>query len=514
MAEKSFIVRSAHLPESKEQAPGHDTVDAAQSIESAGCDEGYFTEAKSALESEDDDSSATSSDSSAAWEQEPFTSFQHKVKRLFLKAFPGYGFADIRVDSIKGGSFNRVIGVTILEPHRFTVRWLQQRMRACIGLHVETRSEQYVVRIPRFDTEVEKMIDDIAALQFASFRLQLPVPVLIHFEVFAANAINSPYTIQTRLPGLHLSSLRLNLEQRKSLLRNVMEVQRQLNSVTNTSAGNITIATSSIAEVQLYQFEIPKSRPDLAPLPKYAATPCQSTFDLLKELCNRWKELYGLHNIMVDIIWNRVDIIISSLREHGFLPDTDQFYFCHTDFVGHNILVELRGDTDVDITAVLDWDSEWVFFAPKFVAYRAPLWLWNDMYDHGTYETKALLTPVDSDEEELKRTFEELADEEWLRYAFAPEFVVARRLFEILRSGAPGSEHWDEAKDIFKTWQEMYPETEGLVDDDSLYADSEPVSDSDGDPCSGSSSDEEYSEDENIGAEAKDSVMQSEPEIV
>lgn len=331
MADKSFIVTNAHLPEFKEGTPGDDTVDAAQPTESTGCDKGYFNEAKSAPDSKDDACSATSSDYSAAFEQEPFTSFQQKVKRLFLKTFPGHGPADIRIESIRGGSFNRIVGLTVLTPRRFTVRWLQQRLRACIDLHDGIGSEKYIVRIPRFNIEVEGMIDDIVTLQFASSRLQLPVPVLIHFEVFAANAINSPYTIQTRLPGMHLSSLRLNLEQNKSLLRNVIEVHRQLNSITNTSPGNIAIATSSSAEVQLYQFEIPKSRPDLAPLPKYAATPCQSTFDLLKELCNRWKELYGPHSIMVDMIWNRVDIIIlCSASTASFLIQISSTFFTLT----------------------------------------------------------------------------------------------------------------------------------------------------------------------------------------
>ena len=157
----------------------------------------------------------------------------------------------------------------------------------------------------------------------------------------------------------------------------------------------------------------------------------------------------------------------------------------HGDLKPYNLLAEVRNQTEVDITGVIDWDS--AIIAPEFMAYRAPFWLWTpeDMdSDKEDEECVADVEPVTDEDRMLKQVFLDNASEKYKLYAFAPEAMLARRMFFILRESLRSDWEFEEAKSVIREWIELHPE-DGV----------QPVpSDTDSEPESGSDDDQDDNE--------------------
>lgn len=139
------------------------------------------------------------------------------------------------------------------------------------------------------------------------------------------------------------------------------------------------------------------------------------------------------------------------------------------------MLVELPDDSTLKLTGVLDWDAAYAHFCPKFVAYRAPFWMWIDDDADEWDETLATADPTDVHGWRLKRLFMQLASDGWKRYAFAPEYVLARRIFERLKVGTKGNGAITEPQSIVGEWQKihfdpMIEDMDDLVDYEVLAA--------------------------------------------
>jgi len=141
----------------------------------------------------------------------------------------------------------------------------------------------------------------------------------------------------------------------------------------------------------------------------------------------------------------------------GFIPDSDRFYFCHLDLYPRNMLVEIEDDSSLPLTGLLDWDAQFAYFCPKFVAYRAPSWLWVSG-GHEYNEMIAADEPKDAEYRRLKSLWEKAASTEWKRYAYEPEYMIARRMFALLRDGIRRDGDKEEARSIVDGWQELYPD--------------------------------------------------------
>jgi hypothetical protein len=121
----------------------------------------------------------------------------------------------------------------------------------------------------------------------------------------------------------------------------------------------------------------------------------------------------------------------------------------------------------VEITSIIDWDD--CFFAPQFVAYRAPFWLWtaedastDDLDD----EMHASAEPESLADQAVKQVFMNKASADYKRFAFAPEAILGRRMYHILRKGIFGQWSMMEARAIISEWDELHPEDEVAFDDD------------------------------------------------
>jgi hypothetical protein len=68
----------------------------------------------------------------------------------------------------------------------------------------------------------------------------------------------------------------------------------------------------------------------------------------------------------------------------------------------------------------------------------------------------AAMQPNDPELIRLKNLWEELASGEWKRYAYTPEYMMARRLFTRLRDGICRVGDGEDAQGIADDWQQLH----------------------------------------------------------
>jgi hypothetical protein len=100
------------------------------------------------------------------------------------------------------------------------------------------------------------------------------------------------------------------------------------------------------------------------------------------------------------------------------------------------------------------------------MTYRAPLWLWTAQ-DASTVdlddEKNALAEPASVADQDVKQMFLDTASEDHKRFAFAPEAMPARRMYQILRKGIFGQWSMMEANAITDEWDKLRPEDDVIV---------------------------------------------------
>lgn len=153
------------------------------------------------------------------------------------------------------------------------------------------------------------------------------------------------------------------------------------------------------------------------------------------------------------------------------------------------------------VTGVIDWDT--AIIAPEFVAYRAPFWLWTpvDMASADEDDESVANVELATDEDRiLKQVFLDNASDKYKLFAFAPEAMLARRMFSILQKGMPGTWNYDEAKAVVKEWDKLHPEDNVRFRLD-WQSDSESDSDSDDERAKEIEPAKDAEEDERVVAE-------------
>ncbi|KAH7564356.1 hypothetical protein BM1_01403 [Bipolaris maydis] len=378
--------------------------------------------------------------------------------------------SEVTIEYMSGGSYNRVTGVSIAPGHRRTkLEWVFSTLSSYLPTRLlqmfktpEDTGISYVVRIPRFINKntMDTMARDIAILKTVGALVQLPIPRVVGYDLTFQNTIGKPYMIQNRLPGKNLSSLTkdvpLNLEQLKCVAEQVSQLAPIIAAVEGPG-GNISPSALSsdakslqVESLHLQHEELGDRAFDLSKHP-------QDTFEHLIETCRRWSEYCTEDGLPFNEIWYNFGIIIKSLNTRGFL--NGPCVLAHRDLMPYNLLAEVRNDTQVQITGVIDWDS--ATMAPEFVAYKAPYWLWTEEHvdsDYADTEECANIVPVTEDAKILKQVFMDNASEKYKRFAFAPEAILARRMYVILKEGIPKDWHIEEAWKIVSEWHALHPE--------------------------------------------------------
>jgi hypothetical protein len=410
---------------------------------------------------QDNDSVSQSSASIAEHDQEPFETFKEKVSQLCTSVF---GSSMFSIERMEGGAFNRITALTV-DPHQSEQKaqsWLWTLSRS-IRSSAISKKEEYILRSLREEEEFDSWGSpyDIRYLQLARQHFGTLIPAVFHSDATSDNILGRPYTIQERLSGVSLHDLwddTLNMAQKEYGLRILVDLNRQLQAITKPTAGAVAPSSSEHAgNSQTNKFVVGFSgHAEGWTNPKTSLAEPQTTVQPLCEMATRWQE-FEVHECNESLReLGQLKRIAESLHELGFLPDTDQFHFCHLDLYLRNILVEVVDDSSPKATGVLDWDADFAHFCPKFVAYRAPFWMWNEEGADEDDEMLATIEPTDLELLRLKRLFEELVSDEWKRYAFTPEYMLERRLFESLKGGMRGSDAVKEARDIVAEWQKIH----------------------------------------------------------
>ncbi|KAF2874694.1 hypothetical protein BDV95DRAFT_450768, partial [Massariosphaeria phaeospora] len=414
-----------------------------------------------------DDADAVSVTSTVNYEDqghESFETLQHKVIPLAAQQLL-VSSSNIAVERLKGGSYNRVIGVTLNTrglSRKYTLKWVREYLQGLFGKHT---TEKYVIRIPRFDSA--GMEDDIAVLELAASHLTFPVPRTISFDATDSNALGKAYVIQRRLEGQQVSELwnSLNFAQKCSFARQVTRLSGEIAAVTSPAAGVIFSGHKtghSSGPVPLKTFSVPPSEGhDTENLDKpldWPSTP-QTSLDFMLSQCERWREYYLSQDMDLDDTWNAFADIARSMHKRGLLPTEDLFQLSHQDLEPYNILITIKNEKTVEITGVLYWDG--AVFAPSFM-FRSTFWLWSGVDDEDEDENTALGEPETEEGKELKKIFLEGTEPRLLTHAFSSECAVARRFFGLLRDGMFSDSAFDLADILIAEWIELHPE-DGIV---------------------------------------------------
>ncbi|KAL1795197.1 hypothetical protein ACET3X_007013 [Alternaria dauci] len=437
-------------------------------------------------QNEEPDDDVASIATTIRYKQEPFETFQYKVAKFATEHFRKSP-KDITIHRMKGGSYNRVIGITVASKlKQFSLFWF---LRRCFGARKETlatKFDAYILRIPRMSFEGDNYVEDmaesmkheLAILETVSSRLPLPVPKVFSYDLTTTNMCERPFMIQTRLPGQNLRLelwRQLNIRQKQCVVERITDFAAVIASIEGP-AGNISsenLSRPSTSSICVDTFSTPAYNDQPTHKPALARKP----IDHLLEQCERWRAWERSTGFCFEEVWDGFAAIARALEMRGFLDGP--CVLVHGDLKPYNLLAEVCNETEVDITGVIDWDS--AIMAPEFMAYRAPFWLWtpDDMDSDEDEEIMATFEPVEEEGKKLKQVFLKNASEKYKLYAFAPEAMLARRMFFILKESLRSDWEFEEAKSVIREWIELHPEDDVRpVPSDTV---SEPESDEDQD---------------------------------
>ncbi|OAL02785.1 hypothetical protein IQ06DRAFT_345774 [Phaeosphaeriaceae sp. SRC1lsM3a] len=401
-------------------------------------------EDSSSLQSPSQDAIDSQSSQNADVDEEPFSSYKARVIALSKDLFPGRATQDIDVERMKGGAYNRVIGITLSEtghglPWYSTAR-LRKLFSACVRgkSGQEAKAKHYVLRIPR--RSVHDLSYQSVTLPYLKDKLPYPTPKCVAYNSGANNPLDEAYMLQERLPGMPLNDLwpNLNHEQRKSAARCVAEVVRDLCKVKNICAGVISLRNTAhdleTNHIKIESITIPKRNQPITAsdiFQTWVATPQTTGTFLLSTLARQRASLEQLDIPRFPAIWTGITKIVNKLYADGLLPDRDPFFLHHGDFA---------------------------LFAPKFMATRAPFYLWAGLdADEEDERSSALLEPSNSEMREYKRIFEDVVGEDFYRDSYRKEYFFLRQMWWFMLHGMRSSTDQMLAQELLAEWEMEYP---------------------------------------------------------
>jgi aminoglycoside phosphotransferase (APT) family kinase protein len=401
-------------------------------------DLGPETENEDQIDMGSDCSSSVYSDSSSlVYDHEPFESFQAKVLNLAITILEGVDTNDIEVTRMKGGGFNRIIGISTKGS-------------------AQEENVEYVLRIPRFDAA--RMDQDVAALNYVKKLGNIPVPDIVAFDETSNNKLGDPYMVQKKLAGTVLLSTFPDLDQNQKIrvATELGQVFNRMLSKKTTVAGKLILPwnvnksedmNEEISLEPLFQAETPTL--DLL-------EPNLATRDLLSRIFEE-RKIENVRNCPANTIrpWlsDQFTVMANELHDDGWFA-SNQVSLCHLDFEPRNILIDTARDAAQPIiSGILDWDS--AALAPSFMSCAPPLWIWAWADDEDEDERTANDVPPTEENRALKSAFEEAAGAEFVRYAYPSAYRLARRLIRFAIDGQRSNEDLKEAEAMLAEWKEI-----------------------------------------------------------
>lgn len=354
----------------------------------------------------------------AVYEQEPFETYQLKVKQLLQSLFPPC--QAVQVHRIKGGSWNRITGATLSDGTR------------------------YIIRNPRVEGTESDIPDQVATLRYIQRNTPIPVPTVFHFDVSYDNILRYPYVVQNWVGGRTLREVmyETDVSSRMAIAKAVVHLMVKMYSTSYfNAAGAIRAENPLSAESVVLGLPGCGSGAIIPPRPiTDSLTFFTACFDMYrKDAFQRTDKAAACYSKLA----KRAVIAI-----HAERPFSNRFCIMHPDFEPRNILVHQTEDGEYVVDALLDYDGAVV--APVEAVWSLPHWLWTwDLEDSDSDEPDDALQyaePGMPETKEVKAYVENELDRQ------IPGFMEIWRRGEVLRKlldyAVNGLSMWERAEKV------------------------------------------------------------------
>lgn len=320
-----------------------------------------------------DDADNGSDNGSEDSEMEPFSDYLPKIERLL---------SDIGLDGFSVESLQ----------HGYTFQ------NSVYALTSEDGQEQYVLRVPVCpdfgESEVcEAIVNEASLLGHLADKLSVPIPRVKAYSATTQNALETPFSIQTRLPGQSLDKVYEDLSQADKLviLDQFVGLLAKLESVNFDAAGTFSsppavpnstndfrATTSTTPLINIFDGGDEEFVKDPKCLQDRAGPDVKT---LLVSQLNGLitKELKGdeVHRSILVPPFQRLLAMIDDLyhgRSHEDGRCANVLY--HWDLEPRNIMVKRSSGSGAwEICGIIDWDDAMV--VPTMLARRPPAWIWD-----------------------------------------------------------------------------------------------------------------------------------------
>ncbi|KAM7197074.1 hypothetical protein V8F33_005733 [Rhypophila sp. PSN 637] len=359
--------------------------------------------------------------------QEPFPQFFAKVELLIVGLFPDEDPRTIELERMRGGTYNRVVGVTLTDKNK---RYVLRVPR--------TKKDEQLSRIAQID-----ITEDIAPLLFVK-AAGIPCAEIISFQRDPINALRLPYMIQSRVKGecmlQPVCTGSLIHAQRRRVAKDMGQIYNKMLRTTSTVPGRIILPAGEISstptaeDILLAPYGSQESRPwkHLAeanaaaqPYNPGPVTERRNTHiaEFLFALIEDRKRATPAHNKNHFFIYNKWDEWVAKMQDKGLFDDMD-YCLNHQDLWPRNIMVDVEASEEEPMITILDWDQ--AMFLPAFNMCIPPTWVWDLENCREPEQLDADADPIDPLKRELKLIFEENAGRNYVRYAKELDYKMGR----------------------------------------------------------------------------------------
>lgn len=316
---------------------------------------------------DDPDNESSASRDSCDSEMEPFPVYRPKIEQLLCDiGLPGFSIGPIH----HGDTYQNCIYA------------LSSTIDA---------DQQYILRVPvcpdfrESDGKCEAIENDAAVL--AILNGKLPVPRVTAYSTTKENALNTPYAVQTKLPGSSLDDLyeEMDQPQKLSITDQYVELMAKIESIKFPEAGTFTASGHLPETGHNFQFgEDPsvsifnKGEDELVREEKtIQARAGPDLKSLLYSHVNGWIQSDRKNDDFRPLTLQGYKDLIAMLddldRQEAF-EEKYPIVLHHWDLEPRNIMVS-NEDGIWKITGVIDWDD--ALALPRPLARRPPDWIWD-----------------------------------------------------------------------------------------------------------------------------------------
>ena len=295
-------------------------------------------------------------------------------------------------------------------------------------------TEQYILRVPvvpdfrESDGKCEAIENDAFFLEFIQGKL--PVPKVKTFCSTKDNALEAPFTVQSRLPGQCLEDVYDDLDQegKIAIVEQIVELMARLESLEFSVAGKfvappVDASTAPPGSIIKIFDEGDEDFMKGSSVVTDRQGPDLKAF-LLSHM-NGWvatelkREAKGDRSFAIQSYKEILTIIDTLSQEGAFANAPCPVVLHHWDFEPRNIMVENSTGT-WRISGIIDWDN--AITVPRPLARRPLDWIWDSEgesftgYLNTDHQPKPL-EKLTAEERELKARFDALATSKLQNYA-------------------------------------------------------------------------------------------------